>query len=323
MAHRHVVFLLLPGAQLLDLAGPSDVFAAASDSLARAGDGEAGYRLTFAGPSETVKTATGVTVETTPLPDIRDEIDTLVVPGGIGFAGQTFDPGALRWLAGAAAEARRVTSVCTGALVLATLGLLDGRRATTHWSALETLAELAPHCDVERDALYVKDGPVYTSAGVTAGLDLALALVEEDHHRELALTIARALVMFLHRPGGQSQFSEALRNQAPEHFGIRAAQAEVVEHPQHDHRVSKLARRAGLSERHFVRLFTQQTGESPARYVQRIRLERARQLLEESDNGIDNIAARCGFGTSETMRRTFQRALSVSPAAYRSRFARI
>lgn len=323
MAERHVVFVLLPGAQLLDLAGPADVFVAANECLAGAGATGDGYRLTIAGATDRVETATGVDVNTTRLARVRGAIDTLVIPGGIGFAEQSFDPIALRWIARQAPKARRVASICTGALVLGELGLLDGRRATTHWSALDALVQRAPGCRVERDALYVQDGAVYTSAGVTAGLDLAVALVEEDHDRETALAVARGLVMFLHRPGGQSQFSEALRNQTPEHGGIRAVQTHVIEHPQHDHRVTVLARRAGLSTRHFVRLFTQQTGEPPARYVQRIRIERARQLLEESDDGLDRIAARSGFGTTETMRRSFQRAMSVSPAAYRVRFTRI
>lgn len=322
MSQRHVVFVLLPGAQLLDLAGPADVFAAASECLARAG-AVGGYRVTVAASTDTVETATGVTVHATRLARVRGAIDTLVIPGGVGFAEQTFDPATLRWLARAVSKTRRVASICTGALVLGEIGQLDGRRATTHWSAFDALAARAPRCHIERDALYVRDGPIYTSAGVTAGLDLAVSLVEEDHDREIALAVARGLVMFLHRPGGQSQFSEALRNQAPEHVGIRVAQAHVTEHPQDDHRIPELARRAGLSPRHFVRLFTQQTGEPPARFVQRIRLERARQLLEKSDDGLDQIATRCGFGSTETMRRVFQRAMSVSPAAYRSRFTRV
>lgn len=317
-----MVFVLLPGAQLLDLAGPADVFAAANDCLDRAGAPQSGYRITIASAKDTVETATGVTVHATRLARVRGVIDTLVIPGGIGFAKQNFEPATLRWIARAVPKARRVASICTGALVLGELGLLDGRRATTHWSAFDALTERAPSCRIERDALYIQDGGIYTSAGVTAGLDLAVALVEEDHDRETALAVARGLVMFLHRPGGQSQFSEALRNQTPEHVGIRAVQAHVIERPEDDHRITELAQRAGLSPRHFVRLFAQQTGEPPARYVQRIRLERARQLLEESEEGLDQIAARCGFGSAETMRRSFQRAMSVSPAAYRARFAR-
>ncbi|MCP3983252.1 MAG: helix-turn-helix domain-containing protein, partial [bacterium] len=170
--------------------------------------------------------------------------------------------------------------------------------------------------------LYVKDGPVYTSAGITAGIDLALALVEEDLGPDLALEVARILVMFLHRPGGQSQFSAALRQPTAEHPGIRDVQADVTENPGKDHRVPVMARRAGMSTRHFVRVFTQETGEPPAHYVQRVRVERARQLLEREGLGIEEVATTCGFGSAETMRRRFQQSLGVPPSEYRARFTR-
>ncbi len=322
MPDRHVVFVLFPGAQLLDLSGPADVFAAATHILAGDRPRAPGYRISVTGPERSTPTATGVTVQTTAFAKVRGPIDTLVVPGGLAFAEQTFDADALAWCERAAARARRVVSICTGAFVLARLGLLDNRRATTHWLAQGALAARAPRCRVEKDALYVKDNDLYTSAGVSAGIDLALALVEEDHDRELSLAVARALVMFLRRPGGQSQFSEALRTAAPQHRGIRAALDALMRRPDLDHRVDAMAHRAGMSPRHFVRVFTDQTGDSPARYVQRIRLERARQLLEESDEGLEGIAAACGFGTAETMRRTFRRDLAVSPAGYRARFSR-
>jgi transcriptional regulator GlxA family with amidase domain len=320
MSRRRVVFLVLPGSQLLDLAGPAEVFAAASTLLEQR-RGDRSYSVTLVSGEARVETATGVALETKPIAQFRGAIDTLIVPGGIDFAERDFEPDALRWLTRAAPRARRVVSICTGAFVLAKLGLLAGRRATTHWATLEALSRAAPSCRVETDALYVKDGALYTSAGVSAGLDLALALVAEDHDHELARAVARALVMFLHRPGGQSQFSEALRAPSSAHSGIQAAQAEVVAAPEADHCVDTLARRAGMSPRHFVRVFVAQTGESPARYVQRIRLERARQLLEATEESIDRVAEHCGFGTPETMRRTFQRNLGTSPAAYRSRFA--
>jgi transcriptional regulator GlxA family with amidase domain len=179
-----------------------------------------------------------------------------------------------------------------------------------------------PDATVESDALYVKDGPVYTSAGITAGIDLSLALVEEDLGAELAVEVARILVMFLHRPGGQSQFSAALKRPSAEHPGIREVQADVLENPESDHRVPALARRAGMSTRNFVRVFTQETGEAPAQYVQRVRVERARQLLEREGLPVEEIATRCGFGTAETMRRRFQQSLGVSPSEYRARFRR-
>ena len=320
MPPRHVVFAVLPGAQLLDLAGPAEVFAAANECARRAG-GEAGYRLTFAGLDADVDTATGVQLRLRRLRQVRGSIDTLVVPGGGDFAHSSFDPRAIRWIRKRAERARRVASVCTGAFVLARAGLLGGRRATTHWTALEALREQVPSASVEGDPLYIKDGPIYTSAGISAGIDLGVALVEEDHGHERALEVARALVMFLHRPGGQSQYSVALQVPAASHPGIRSVQAEVVEHPGGDHRVAELAGRAGVSPRHFVRLFTEQTGEAPSRYVQRVRIERARQLLERGAHSVDEVAEACGFGTAETMRRGFQRAVGVSPSEYRARFA--
>jgi len=322
MALARVAFLLLPGAQLLDFAGPAEVFGAVGALPGAADRPGRGYDLAVLGPCAETRTATGVTVRAAPLASLRGSIDTLVVPGGIDFPSRDFPPAALRWLERAAPRARRVASVCTGAFVLAKVGLLDGRRVTSHWSSLEALARAAPRASVERDALYVKDGPIYTSAGVSAGLDLALALVEEDHGHGVALEVARALVMFLHRPGGQSQFSAALTSAVPRHDGVRAARTRVLSDPAGDHRVPALARVAAMSTRHFVRVFTAETGEPPARFVQRVRLERARQELERTQASLDEIAAGCGFGTVETLRRAFQRALGVSPSAYRARFAR-
>lgn len=219
-----------------------------------------------------------------------------------------------------AASARRVTSVCSGAFVLAQAGLLDGRRATTHWRACELLARTFPLVTVEPDPIYVRDGNVYTSAGVTAGMDLALALVEDDHGRDLALSIARRLVLFLCRPGNQSQFSAQLHTQIAERDGLREAQRHVAEHPGDDCSVAALARIAAMSERNFARCFTAEVGVTPARYVERTRVETARRLLEDTDEGVEAVAAACGFGTAETMRRTFLRLLRTNPTEYRRRF---
>ncbi len=226
------------------------------------------------------------------------------------------------WLRLAARRSRRVTSVCTGAFLLARAGLLDGRRATTHWNACDALARHYPSIEVEPDPIFVRDGNVYTSAGVTAGIDLALALVEEDLGREAALTVARDLVLFIRRPGGQAQFSAGLAGQAASRPGVRDLQGWIADHLDHDLSVPALAERAFMSPRNFARVFAREVGVTPAAYVESLRLERARTLLETSDElQLEEVALRCGFGTVETLRRVFGRRLGVNPNAYRSRFA--
>ena len=213
-----------------------------------------------------------------------------------------------------------MTSVCSGAFVLARAGLLDGRRATTHWRACELLAASFPLVEVDPDPIYVRDGNVFTSAGVTAGMDLALALVEDDLGRDVALAIARRMVLFLRRPANQSQFSAPLQAQAAERDGIRQVQHLVTEHPEGDCSVAALARVAMMSERNFARCFSTEVGVTPARYVERVRVETARRLLEDTDEGVESVAAAAGFGTAETMRRTFLRLLRTNPTEYRRRF---
>jgi transcriptional regulator GlxA family with amidase domain len=211
--------------------------------------------------------------------------------------------------------------VCTGAFLLARAGLLDGRRVTTHWNACAALARHYPSLKVEPDPIFVRDGNVYTSAGVTAGIDLALALVEEDLGREVALAVARDLVLFIRRPGGQAQFSAGLAGQAATRPGVRELQAWIADHLDGDLSVPALAERAFMSPRNFARVFSREVGVTPAAYVESLRLERARTLLETSELQLDEIALRCGFGTVETLRRVFGRRLGVNPNAYRSRFA--
>ncbi len=247
-------------------------------------------------------------------------IDTLIVPGGSGRTALAGDRELQAWLRGAAGRARRVASVCTGAFLLAESGLLDGRRVTTHWAYAAKLARRHPELEVDADPIFIRDGPVWTSAGVTAGMDLALALVEEDHDRELALRIARQLVMFLRRPGNQSQFSATILAQEPGREPLRELQRQLVEDVAGDHTVEAMAARVHMSPRHFARAFRAETGMTPARYVERLRLEAARRRLEESGEPIAAIAQRCGFGTAETMRRAFLRLLAVGPAEYRRRF---
>jgi transcriptional regulator GlxA family with amidase domain len=311
-----------PDVQVLDVTGPLEVFAMATQQLAHTGAADPGYRSCLAasrpGP---LRCSSGLAlVADTACERVRGPIDTLLVAGGEGVRAAFADAALVAWIARAAARSRRVAGVCTGAFLLARAGLLDGRRATTHWGSTEDLARLFPAVRVESDPIYVRDGHVYTSAGVTAGMDLALALVEEDCGREVALAVARRLVLFLKRPGGQSQFSSQLAGQLSDRAPLRDLQAWIAEHPAADLSVEALARRVAMSPRHFARVFARELSVTPARYVERVRVEVARRRLEESGLGIDGVAAECGFGSAETMRRAFLRNLSVNPVEYRSRF---
>jgi transcriptional regulator GlxA family with amidase domain len=251
---------------------------------------------------------------------MRGRIDTLVVAGGVGVESARGDESLVESIRFLARRSRRVTSVCSGSFLLAKAGLLDGRRATTHWSACDLLERRHPAITVDKDAIFVRDGDIWTSAGVTAGMDLALALVEEDLGRGVALETARWLVLYVQRPGGQSQFSAQLSAQLAEHEPLRAAQAWVVEHPDEDLSVEALAARAAMSTRNFARVFRREVGMTPAAYVETVRVERAQRELESSRASIDIIARRCGFGTPETMRRAFHRRLGLGPSDYRDRF---
>ncbi len=316
-----VAIVLYEGVQSLDVTGPLEVFSAANEVLDATARPEARYEVgTVATTARPLQTSSGLTVvPARALPDPRGRLDTLIVPGGAG-ARSGADPQLLDWVRSAARHTRRVASVCTGAFALAAAGLLDGRRATTHWAYAAELARRHPLVEVDPDPIFVRDGPVWTSAGVTAGIDLALALVEEDLDREVALAIARHLVMFLRRPGSQSQFSATLLAQQPSREPLREAQRLVLEDVAGEHTVEAMAARAHMSPRNFARAFRAQTGVTPARFVERVRLEAARRRLEESAEPIEQIARACGFGTPETMRRGFLRALRVSPSEYRRRF---
>jgi len=319
---RNVVIVVYPDVQSLDLTGPQEVFVAAQQLIAATGRTEPGYRVHVASlDGAPLRASSGLQI----VPDLAlaqapTRIDTLLVAGGAGSARASAERGLLEWLRERAPGARRVASVCTGAFVLAAAGLLDGRRASTHWASAAKLAERHPAVAVDPEPIYVRDGNVWTSAGVTAGMDLALALIEEDLDREAALTIARHLVLFLRRPGNQSQFSATLAAQEPEREPLREVQRYVVEHVAEDLSVRALAERAHMSARNFSRAFASETGITPARYVERVRLEAARRALEDTAQPIATVAGACGFGTPETMRRTFIRALGVAPAEYRRRY---
>jgi transcriptional regulator GlxA family with amidase domain len=274
-----------------------------------------------------VRTSTGVQlVADATLTEVAGTADTVVVPGAIEItrAGPRplYLPEVVRWLACGAPHWRRTASVCTGAYLLAEAGLLDGRRATTHWFAAEDLAARYPAVSVDNDPIFVRDGPVWTSAGVTAGMDLALALVADDHGEELARTVARWLVMYLRRPGGQSQFSVPLSVAAPQTERIRDLLAWIGERPDADLSVPALAERTHMSERHLARVFLRETGVTPAAYVEQRRVEAARMWLEQRDDPVEVVAARCGFGSAETLYRTFRRRLGATPTDYRRRFRR-
>jgi transcriptional regulator GlxA family with amidase domain len=319
---RQVVILAYPGVQSLDVTGPLEVFAGAQQLLEATGRSDPGYDVTIVSRNGApLRTSSGLTL--TPHARLRDAppaIDTLIVAGGAGRTEAAADRRLLDWISAASATARRTVSVCTGAFLLAGAGLLDGRRATTHWAFAEELALRHPGVSVDPQPIFLRDGRIWTSAGVTAGMDLALALVEEDLDREAALVIARHLVLFLRRPANQAQFSATLTAQQPQREPLRETLRFVLEQPSHDHSVEAMAARAHMSPRHFARAFRAETGLTPARYVERVRLEAARGRLEDSTEPIAAIAAACGFGTAETMRRAFLRSLGVAPAEYRRRF---
>jgi transcriptional regulator GlxA family with amidase domain len=247
-------------------------------------------------------------------------IDTLLVAGTPDFAVADGLVDFQSWLRRRAPTVRRYGSVCTGAFFLGAAGLLDGRHVTTHWAHAAELAARYPGANVEPDRIYVQDGPLYTSAGVTAGIDLALMLIEEDHGRELALTVARRLVMFLKRPGGQSQFSAHLAAQIATESRIQGVQHWILDNLTADMALATLAARAAMSVRNFTRVFQSETGNSPADFVELARVDAARRLLEESEMPLQRVASRCGFGTADTMRRAFLRRIGTGPQDYRSRF---
>ncbi len=317
---RRVVVVVYPGIQSLDVTGPVEVFSTANRQT-----GAPQYRFEIVASSEqTVDTSSGLGLRVDQaIGSVAGPIDTLLVAGGDGVGDAIADVALVASVGRLARHSRRVTSVCSGAFVLAEAGLLDGRRATTHWSVCDVMARRYPKVTVDPDPIFVRDGNVVTSAGVTAGMDLALALVEDDLGRDAALTVARRLVLFLRRPGSQSQFSAQLAGQIAERDPLRAAQQLVAERPDADLSVAALARHVGMSERNFARCFRDEVGMTPARYVEQARVETARRLLEETDDGVESVATRAGFGTAETMRRAFLRVVRTNPNDYRRRFTSV
>jgi transcriptional regulator GlxA family with amidase domain len=318
------VFVAGPGVEILDLVGPLQVFARASEMNSRANPGLP--------PIYSVEVATissrrsliancglRISADKT-FREVRGKVDTLLVAGGNAIEQNEINAQAVRWLKKISPQIRRVGSVCTGAMLLARAGLLDGRRATTHWNWCHTLIKRAPRARVESDPIFVRDENIYTSAGVTAGMDLALALVEEDHGSRLALQVARNLVLYLRRPGGQSQFSAALSLQLTDRKPLRELEAWVLDNLHKPLTVPLLAERIAMSPRNFARVFTKEMKTTPAKFVERLRVEAARRRLEESQNSMETIASECGFGNINSMRNVFQRALKIPPGHYRRHF---
>lgn len=314
-----VVLLAVPPAMELDIVGPMTVFAAVNRIYGK-DTGAYKIELVTTAPDGVIAGTLGLSLSAHHNYDkIRGLVDTLLVVGGTGVLAMR-ETAVLTWLRRMAARVRRLGSVCTGAFLLAEAGLLDGKRATTHWAWTRELASRYPQVTVDPNPIWVQSGNVYTSAGVTAGMDLALGFVEEDYGSEMALTVARDLVLFLRRPGGQSQFSAALSAQASERKVLLELQIWMAENLRGNLSVEALARRTAMSPRNFARVFVRELGITPARYIERLRLEAARHYLERTENSMEEIASACGFGSAEPMRRAFHRSLGITPGRYRDHF---
>lgn len=326
MATRRIVLVGAPGTQILDLVGPFQIFTRAAELFSTKRKSRAPIYAV-----EVVSTARGRPIVTNcglglmahrTFRQVRGSIDTLLVAGGNAIECGAVSPEAVAWVRSVARETRRVGSVCTGALLLAEAGLLDGKKATTHWKYCEMLATRYPDIDVNPDPIFVRDGNIYTSAGVTAGMDLSLALVEEDHGAQLALDVARDFVLYLRRPGGQSQFSAALSMQATDRHPLHDLTTWVLDNLNADLSVEALANRVSMSQRNFARVFASEMHATPALFVERLRVDVARRRLEESSHSLKRIAAECGFNSVATLRSAFQRQLGAPPGQYRQRFRR-
>lgn len=315
---RQVKLVAFDGFQMLDLAGPADVFSAAA-----ALSGKPLYDIeliaTKAGP---VRASNGLQVNASGLDDVDADIDTLVVTGGLTFDHAAKEPRLVKGIQRVARRSQRVAGVCAGAFLLAEADLLNGRTVTTHWAGGALLAERYPRVSVAPDRIYVQDGPIWTSAGVTAGIDLAIALISADHGPELAREISRWLVVYLHRPGGQSQFSAPVASLPPRKEPLRALQVWIEENLDSDLSLDALARQSQMSTRNFSRVFASEVGVTPARYVETARVAAARRLLETTDYPLDRVGMAVGMPRPETLYRAFQRLLGVTPGQYRERFAR-
>ena len=304
-----------PPVQILDVTGPLEVFSNVPDYQVTVVSSDGSDQLMT---SRGIKLAGAVARE-----DISGSIDTLVIAGGPGAESGEYDPDYIRWIAEAAGRSRRVAAICTGAFLLAAAGLLDGKRAVTHWSFCDRLTREFPKVNVLSDPIFLRDGSIYTSAGITAGIDLSLSLVEEDHGHQMALTVARQLVMFLVRPGGQAQYSQMLSRQATTFEPLRELQVYMLENLRADLSVEALAERIGMSPRHFSRVCLREMKMNPGQFVDHLRVEAAQQMIDSSSMGLKEVADACGFGSADSMRRTFQRVIGITAGEYTERFKRL
>lgn len=311
---RKVVIVGPPPVQILDVTGPLEVFSSVED-----------YDVVLGNPGteRMLQTHRRISLaDAVPVAEITGPIDTLIIAGGPGAETGHYDPSFVDWIAEAAKRSRRVASICTGAFLLGAAGLIDGKQVVTHWKFCDQLASEFPQAVVRPEPIFLKDGCLYTSAGITAGIDLALALVEEDHGHDAALAIARFLVMFLVRPGGQAQFSHMLSHQAVTSKPLRELQVWMMENLKEDLGVERLADRIGMSARHFTRVCLRETKMNPGQFVDRMRVEAAQQMIDSSDMGLKEVANACGFQTADSMRRTFLRVLGITAGEYLNRFRR-
>jgi len=314
VAIRKVVIVGPPPVQVLDVTGPLEVFSSA-----------VGYDVIIGtpGPERTLQTNRRFALtDAVPIAEINGPIDTLMIAGGPGAETGIYDPFFLAWIEEAAKRSRRVASICTGVFLLGAAGLIDGKQVVTHWRFCDRLAKEFPRAIVRTEPIFTKDETVYTSAGITAGIDLALALVEEDHGHEVALNIAKFLVMYLVRPGGQAQFSHMLSHQAVTSKPLRELQVWMLENLREDLTVEKLADRLGMSPRHFTRVCLREMRMNPGQFVDRMRVEAAQQMIDSSNMGLKEIAEICGFRSADAMRRTFSRAIGITAGEYMDRFRR-
>lgn len=311
---RKVVIVGPPPVQILDVTGPLEVFSSAG-----------GYDVILGNPGlgRTLQTSRNIALtDAVPIREITGAIDTLVIAGGPGAETGSYDPEFVAWIADAAKRSRRIASICTGTFLLGAAGLIDGRKVVTHWKFCDRLATEFPDAIVHPEPIFLQDGPIYTSAGIAAGIDLALALVEGDQGHAAALSIARFLVMFLVRPGGQAQFSHMLSHQAVTSKPLRELQVWMMENLREDLTVEKLADRLGMSARHFTRVCLKEVRMNPGEFVDRLRVEAAQQMIDSSNKGLKEIADECGLQTADSMRRTFLRVLGITPRQYLDRFKR-
>lgn len=310
---RRIVITGPSPVQILDVTGPLEAFASVPD-----------YEIVLGSlEGSSLRTSRGFSItNATPLSDLTGPIDTLLIAGGPGAEGRVYDETFLAWITDASTRSRRVAAICTGAFMLAAAGLLNGKQAVTHWSFCDRLTREFPSVIVKPDPIFLRDGNIYTSAGITAGIDLSLALIEEDHGHKTALQVARSLVMFLVRPGGQSQYSQMLSHQASLLQPFRELQVWILENLREHLTVERLAERVGMSARHFTRVCLRDTGLNPGQLVDRMRVQAAQQMIDNSELGLKEIADVCGFQTADSMRRVFLRVLGATAAEYRQRFRR-